>query len=125
MGNREDTKTGYPFVVQDDTLDSQDDSVTPRQEPKLIEDSKALTQEIAPMLGTIIGGRYREENSMKMELAHVRSPIPSALERSPQLPEGIDDFFAAAIAKDPEHRPQHMLDLARLLRECLGDKRRP
>lgn len=66
---------------------------------------------------------FQEENSMKMALAHVRSPVPSAKERNPSLPDGIDEFFAAAMAKNPEHRPQHVVDLARLLGECLGDKR--
>ena len=61
---------------------------------------------------------FQEENSMKMALAHVRSPIPSAKERNPNLPDGIDEFFAAAMAKNPEYRPQHALDLAQLLSNC-------
>jgi len=66
---------------------------------------------------------FQEESSMKMALAHVRAPIPSARERNPNLPAGIDEFFAVAMAKKQEERPQEVVDLARLLGECLGDQR--
>lgn len=68
---------------------------------------------------------FQEKNSMKMALAHVRSPVPSAVERNARLPHGVDEFFQAVMAKNPEHRPQEVLDLARLLGECVGDKRWP
>lgn len=63
---------------------------------------------------------YQEKNSMKMALAHVREDIPSARERNPDLPAGIDAFFATVMAKKPEDRPQYALDVAELLAECLG-----
>ncbi len=66
---------------------------------------------------------FQEESPMKMALAHVRTPIPSAIERNPALPHGIDEFFCAVMAKNPDHRPQHVLDLALLLNDSLGNKR--
>ncbi len=66
---------------------------------------------------------FRETNSMKMALAHVREAIPSAQERNPELPEGIDSFFTTVMAKQPDDRPQYALDVAHLLAEALGDRR--
>jgi len=63
---------------------------------------------------------FQEKSSMKMALAHVRSPIPSACERNPHLPPGIDGFFSTVLAKKSEDRPQQVKDLSRLLREVLG-----
>lgn len=64
---------------------------------------------------------YQETNAMKMALAHVREPIPSARERNPDLPPNIDAFFATVMAKKPEERPEFALDVAELLGRCFGD----
>jgi len=66
---------------------------------------------------------YEARKAMEMVLAHVRSPIPSALERKPDLPKSIDDFFYSAMSKDPELRPQSAVDLAERLGHVLGDRR--
>ena len=66
---------------------------------------------------------YQVRGAMKMAMAHVRDPIPSAVERNPLLPANIDEFFQSILAKNPNKRPQEVADVARLLAECLGEQR--
>ncbi len=66
---------------------------------------------------------FQVRGAMKMAMAHVRDPVPSAVERNPNLPANIDDFFQSIMAKDPTKRPQEAIDVARLLAECLGEQR--
>lgn len=47
---------------------------------------------------------YAYDNPMKMVTAHIREPIPSACAHRAGLPEKVDNFFAAAMAKDPNER---------------------
>lgn len=67
---------------------------------------------------------YQVRGAMKMAMAHVRDPIPSAVARNPQLPPGIDRFFQSIMAKDSSLRPQEAIDVALLLGKCLGEQRR-
>jgi serine/threonine protein kinase len=66
---------------------------------------------------------FQVRGAMKMAMAHVRDPVPSALERNASLPDNIDEFFQSILAKDPNKRPQEVIDVARLLAECLGEQR--
>ncbi len=43
-------------------------------------------------------------NSVEVMVAHVREPIPSARELRSELPPAVDDFFTAALAKEPQLR---------------------
>jgi serine/threonine protein kinase len=46
---------------------------------------------------------------------HLNAEIPSAEEIAPDLPLGIDDVFARALAKDPEERPDSATELVQEL----------
>jgi serine/threonine-protein kinase len=63
---------------------------------------------------------YHEKSAMKMALAHVRSPIPSATERNPRLPRNLDTFFQSALAKQADGRPATATELAQRLAEALN-----
>ena len=53
-------------------------------------------------------------------VAHVREEPPSALEINPDLPPGIDDALAPALAKDPADRPSHARDVVGALRGAVA-----
>ena len=88
-------------------------------------DSRADLYSLAVMCFEMLTGTrpFQEKGAMAMAMAHVRNPVPSAVERNNQLPASIDDFFTLALSKSPEQRPQHAVDLARMLAECLGEQR--
>lgn len=88
-------------------------------------DSRADVYSLGVMCFEMLtGGRpFQVKGAMKMAMAHVRDPIPSAVERNPNLPAAVDGFFQSIMAKDPAHRPQEAIDVARLLAECLGEQR--
>jgi serine/threonine-protein kinase len=88
-------------------------------------DSRADIYSLGVMCFEMLTGTrpFQVRGAMKMAMAHVRDPIPSAVERNSALPPCIDDFFTSIMAKDPAHRPQEAIDVARLLADCLGDQR--
>jgi eukaryotic-like serine/threonine-protein kinase len=49
-------------------------------------------------------------------LAHVNAPVPSAESIQPELPDGVDDVLARALAKDPDDRPETCAELVSDLR---------
>jgi eukaryotic-like serine/threonine-protein kinase len=50
--------------------------------------------------------------------AHMNAPVPSAETIVPDLPEGVDDVFARALAKDPDDRPASCAELVSELRDA-------
>jgi hypothetical protein len=56
---------------------------------------------------------------MKLVLAHVNDPIPSAIALAPHLPPAVDDFFRCLLAKHACDRPDRATDVARLLSDAL------
>ncbi len=88
-------------------------------------DSRADIYCLGVMIFEMLTGTrpYQVRGAMKMAMAHVREPVPSATERNPALPASIDDFFQSIMAKDPTKRPQEAIDVARLLAECMGEQR--
>ena len=59
-------------------------------------------------------------------LAHVTAPVPSAESIHPELPDGVDEVLARALAKDPVERPETCSELVRDLRDAFsGAARRP
>lgn len=88
-------------------------------------DSRADVYSLGVMCFEMLTGTrpFQVKGAMKMAMAHVRDPVPSAVERNPLLPACIDEFFSSIMAKDPSHRPQEAIDVARLLAACLGEQR--
>lgn len=55
---------------------------------------------------------YSADNEVGIIIQHVNSPIPSVLDRQPDLPPALDDVIARAMAKEPENRYQTAGELA-------------
>ena len=51
---------------------------------------------------------------------HLNAEVPSAEEIAPDLPLGIDDVFARALAKDPDERPDGATELVQELEAAFG-----
>jgi serine/threonine-protein kinase len=88
-------------------------------------DSRADVYSLGVMCFEMLTGTrpFQVKGAMKMAMAHVRDPVPSAALRNPLLPACIDEFFLSIMAKDPAQRPQEAIDVSRLLAECLGEQR--
>ncbi len=54
---------------------------------------------------------YVGANRMEVAYATVNSPIPSAVQINPNLPDELDQLLARVLAKDPNDRPQTVRDL--------------
>ncbi len=54
---------------------------------------------------------YVGANRMEVAYATVNSPIPSAVQINPSLPDELDQLLARVLAKDPNDRPQTVRDL--------------
>lgn len=52
--------------------------------------------------------------------AHAAEPPPRASERRPELPRALDDVFGAALAKQPEARPDRASTIVDDAREAMG-----
>lgn len=50
--------------------------------------------------------------------AHLNAPVPSAEKIHPELPDGVDEVLARALAKDPEDRPATCAELVADLRDA-------
>ncbi len=53
--------------------------------------------------------------------AHAAEPPPDIHERRPELPEELDAVMAAALAKDPDTRPETAQSIIADAREALGE----
>jgi serine/threonine-protein kinase len=89
-------------------------------------DSRCDIYSLGVMIFEMLTGTrpYQVRGAMKMAMAHVRDPVPSAVERNTQLPPCIDEFFQSVMAKDAADRPQNAIDVPRLLGDCIGEQRR-
>jgi eukaryotic-like serine/threonine-protein kinase len=57
--------------------------------------------------------------------AHVNAPVPSAEKIDPELPDGVDEALARALAKDPRARPATCADLVAELRAAFDNAAAP
>ncbi|HET8967985.1 MAG TPA: serine/threonine-protein kinase [Gaiellaceae bacterium] len=64
---------------------------------------------------------YAAETPVTEAFAHLNAPIPSAVERAPGLPSGIDAVFERALAKEPDARPASAGELVEELRDVFRD----
>ncbi len=63
---------------------------------------------------------YQEDDATAVLQAHLSAPPPSVTSRRPDLPGGVDQVLARAMAKDPGQRYASCLEFADALREALG-----
>jgi serine/threonine protein kinase len=59
---------------------------------------------------------YEGDTAATEAFAHVNAPVPSAEKLHPELPDGVDEVLARALAKDPEDRPATCAELVADLR---------
>ncbi len=68
----------------------------------------------------LVGQRpFQAPSPMQMLIAHLREAIPSARALGAELPAGIDQFFATALAKDPQERFANADTLLQALKNIL------
>jgi serine/threonine protein kinase len=63
---------------------------------------------------------YQRDQEVAMMYAHLVDPPPSVSERRPDLPPGVDDVMARAMAKSPGDRFQTGAELVEALREAVA-----
>jgi Protein kinase domain len=61
---------------------------------------------------------YEGDTAATEAFAHVNAPVPSAEQIYPELPDGVDEVLARALAKDPEDRPATCAELVADLRDA-------
>ena len=61
---------------------------------------------------------YEGDTAATEAFAHVNAPVPSAEQIHPELPDGVDEVLARALAKDPEDRPATCAELVADLRDA-------
>ncbi len=61
----------------------------------------------------LLAGRrpFAGDTAATEAFAHVTAPVPSAETIEPRLPEGVDEVFSRALAKDPAERPATCAEL--------------
>jgi serine/threonine protein kinase len=61
----------------------------------------------------LLAGRrpFAGDTAATEAFAHVTAPVPSAETLDPRLPEGVDEVFSRALAKNPEDRPATCAEL--------------
>jgi serine/threonine protein kinase len=61
----------------------------------------------------LLAGRrpFAGDTAATEAFAHVTAPVPSAETLDPRLPEGVDEVFSRALAKDPADRPATCAEL--------------
>lgn len=79
------------------------------------------------MLHELLTGRlpFPAENNLAMMFAHLQTPPPRPSTAVPNLPPGLDDVVARALAKDPQRRYSSAGELAAAAREALANPRKP
>ncbi|NQT15635.1 MAG: PD40 domain-containing protein, partial [Planctomycetes bacterium] len=63
---------------------------------------------------------YRGDTPIQILLAHREAPIPSILEKRPDVPAELDAVFQKMMAKTPEDRYQSMTEVVAALETCVA-----
>ena len=76
---------------------------------------------LGAVLYEMLAGRppYHANSTLELIWLHTRAPIPRITDLRPELPAGIDDLIASALAKNPADRPRSARDLAAQYRIAL------
>jgi serine/threonine protein kinase len=98
------------------------DYAAPEQAGGLPVDGRADQYALACVAFEALTGRvpFKRDLPAAVLYAHVSTPPPAATSFRPDLPPGVDDVLAKAMAKDPDDRYPSCADFADALREALG-----
>jgi serine/threonine-protein kinase len=62
---------------------------------------------------------FQGETPMEIVVNHVKTePVPPSQKTELPIPEGLDNTIMACLAKDPDQRPQSVMELSRMLEQC-------
>jgi len=63
---------------------------------------------------------FKADTPMGVAIAHISQPVPSLLERKPDLPPGFESVIRKALEKDPAKRYQTASDLTLAIKQAIG-----
>jgi PAS domain S-box-containing protein len=101
--------------------------MAPEQALGRLSDRRADVHALAVLAFEMLTGSrpYAADAPTDLILATVRSPVPSAVARRPELPAELDAVLSKGLAKDPEERHPTVLHLLRDLAEVPIGRPRP
>lgn len=78
---------------------------------------------LAIVMYEILAGEhpYDARNPARLLYMHLNDPIPTILERRPDLPESLDMVLQRATSKDPDDRYKSVIDFAVAFKDSLAD----
>jgi serine/threonine-protein kinase len=107
-------------VTQTGTVLGTSDYIAPEQARGQPVDRKTDIYSLGAVLYELLTGDvpYSGDNFVAVAMQHVHEPIPSVLERRPDVPLRLDFAVQRAMAKDPDDRFDSMHDLVHELQAC-------
>jgi serine/threonine protein kinase len=99
------------------------DYIAPEQAQGTALDGRADVYALGCVLFQALAGTvpFARDSDLEKMWAHVHDPPPDLLERRPELPRGLGDIVARAMAKDPDDRQPTAGELAREAAAALMD----
>jgi eukaryotic-like serine/threonine-protein kinase len=99
------------------------DYIAPEQARGDQVDQKTDIYSLGAVLYELLTGEvpYEGDNFVVVAMRHVNDPVPSVLDRRPDVPYRLDHAVRRAMAKEPEDRFPSMEDLIGELEACLGE----
>jgi serine/threonine-protein kinase len=110
-------------VTQTGTVLGTSDYIAPEQARGQPVDRKTDIYSLGAVLYELLTGDvpYSGDNFVAVAMQHVHEPVPSVLERRPDVPLRLDFAVQCAMAKDPDDRFDSMHDFVHELQACRAE----
>ena len=110
-------------VTQTGTVLGTSDYIAPEQARGDQVDQKTDIYSLGAVLYELLTGEvpYDGDNFVVVAMRHVNDPVPSVLDRRPDVPYRLDHVVRRAMAKEPGDRFPSMEELIAELEACLGE----
>jgi eukaryotic-like serine/threonine-protein kinase len=110
-------------VTQTGTVLGTSDYIAPEQARGENVDQKTDIYSLGTVLYELLTGEvpYEGDNFVAVAMQHVNAPVPSVLERRPDVPIRLDLAVQRAMAKQPADRFQSMDELVQELERCMAE----